>query len=124
MTEIPGTAIPKAVTSSQPPAVAKTKMPLANLPIHEDEMQVMNTEEQAKTDTKYIDDGDEKNLSWNQTLLAWMSFGTALGVLVSLVGFKITNLLVLAPLGPTIGAAAWFVKKYAGKHLRKFDTLK
>jgi hypothetical protein len=121
MTDIPGTAMPKATPTPSPAVQNKTKMPLASLPVHDDEIQVTNVEEQKRSDTK--NKNDEENLLWNQTLLAWMSFGTVLGVLASIVGFKIQNLLVLAPLGPTVGAIAWYVKRFASKHEKKFDGL-
>jgi hypothetical protein len=120
MTDIPGTAMPKAPNAIEVDA-SKTAMPLAKLPVHEDEIQVVNPEEQKRTDTKNKD--SEEYLPWHQTLLAWMSFGTILGVLASIIGFKIQRLLVLAPLGPTVGAVAWYVRKFASKHAKKFDGL-
>jgi hypothetical protein len=121
MTDIPGTAMPKANTSQPAPAILKTKMPLVSLPIHENEFAITNPEEQKKSDMQNKDNG--QYFPWYQTLLAWMSFGTVLGVLASLIGFKITRLLVLAPLGPTVGAVAWFVRKFANKNAGKFDGL-
>lgn len=120
MTDIPGTAMPKPV-ASQPTQSSKTKMPLAPLPVHEDELLVTNPEEQKRTDVKNKD--VEEYFPWYQTLLAWMSFGTVLGILASIIGFKVQNLLILAPLGPTVGAIAWYVRRFATKNLKKFDGM-
>jgi len=121
MTDIPGTAMPKSPNTKETPAVTKTKMPLVSLPVHSDEIQVTNVDEGKKSDMKNKD--DEQYFPWHQTLLAWMSFGTIIGVLASIIGFKIRNLLILAPLGPTVGAVAWYVRKFANKNLKKFDGL-
>jgi len=121
MTAIPGTAMPEPAPPEEPKATtSKSKLPLASLPVHEDEMVVTS---ESGGGTVKGDDGKDEDLPWKQTLLAWMTFGTILGVLASIIGLRIANLLVLAPLGPTVGAIAWYVRKFAKKNLSKFEPL-
>lgn len=125
MTDIPGTRMPSSPTV-KPQNASNLPPPLVNSTTQKTfpELQVVNIEDAKKAKKNLTKEIDPFEGVRYQTLNWWMSFGAMAGVLVVLLGLLQPKLFILAPLGPTLGAVSWFVRKYVrkyGKHVDAFS---
>lgn len=120
MTHIPGTGSTKKQPKVETPTPVATKegAPFAMSVTNVDSVKKATTVVAGAVIPRTVEEEPE---IWHQRLIGWMGFGAIAGVVCSLIGLRYHSFFALAPLGPTIGAVAWYVRKFVKKYTKGFD---